>query len=61
VGQGRAGREAERLGRRGIIIALATPQNKQAVADAITYAGGTALVPEVPVAGARVDEEETKR
>ena len=25
------------------------------------HAGGTALVPEVPVAGARVDEEETTR
>jgi mevalonate kinase len=59
--KGALGAKLSGSGGGGIIIALATPQNKQAVADAITYAGGTALVPEVPVAGARVDEEETKR
>jgi mevalonate kinase len=40
----------------GIIVALASAETKQGVADAITRAGGTALVPDVAVEGVGITE-----
>jgi mevalonate kinase len=42
----------------GIVIALVSPETKQAVADAIAAAGGTALAPAVGVRGAHVTSHE---
>jgi mevalonate kinase len=42
----------------GIIVALVSEKTRQTVADAITAAGGTALVPDVAVQGATVMRED---
>ena len=39
------------------MIALATAQTRKLVADAVTAAGGVALLPELPAHGVRIDEE----
>jgi mevalonate kinase len=49
---GACGAKISGSGGGGIIIALTPAEKKQAVADAITEAGGEALTPEIAVAGA---------
>ena len=52
---GALGAKVSGSGGGGIIIALATPQTKQSIADAITAAGGKALTPDVAVPGVRIE------
>ncbi len=47
LGAGAYGAKLSGSGGGGIMIALVSPETRQAVADAITAAGGTALLPEV--------------
>ena len=54
---GALGAKVSGSGGGGIVIALALPQTKLAVADAITASGGTAYLPDVGVAGVRTLEE----
>lgn len=53
---GALGAKVSGSGGGGIVIALVTPQTRQAVADAITAAGGKALTPEVAVPGVRLGQ-----
>lgn len=53
---GALGAKVSGSGGGGIIIALATQQTKQAIADAVTAAGGKVLTPEVAVPGVRVEQ-----
>lgn len=55
---GALGAKTSGSGGGGILIALALPQTKQAVADAITASGGTAYLPEIGVAGVKTTEKE---
>jgi len=52
---GALGAKVSGSGGGGIIVALATPETKKAVADAITEAGGNASTPEVAVPGVRIN------
>jgi len=55
---GALGAKVSGSGGGGILIALARPDTKQVVADALTASGGTAYLPEIGVAGARIIEKE---
>ena len=52
---GALGAKVSGSGGGGIIIALATPQTKTAIADAITAAGGKAMTPDVAVPGVHLE------
>jgi len=56
LGAGALGAKISGSGGGGIIIALATPETRDAVAEAITEAGGRALTPAVGVAGVVVQQ-----
>jgi mevalonate kinase len=56
LGAGAWGAKLSGSGGGGIIIALTSPENCLAVAQAITAAGGAALTPEIGVPGARLEE-----
>jgi mevalonate kinase len=55
LGAGALGAKISGKGGGGIIVALAPPDGRAAVAQAIEAAGGKAIVPEVGVEGARVE------
>jgi mevalonate kinase len=57
LGAGALGAKISGKGSGGIIVALAGPGKEQAVARAIEGAGGKAIVPEVGVAGARIESD----
>ena len=56
VGAGALGAKLSGSGGGGIMIALAAPQKRQAVAEAIAAAGGRALLPPVGVPGVWVEQ-----
>ena len=57
LGAGALGAKISGKGNGGIIVALAEAGAREGVARAIEAAGGKALMPEVGVAGARIEEE----
>jgi mevalonate kinase len=57
LGAGAWGAKISGSGGGGVIIALVSPEQKSAVADAITAAGGTAITPGVAVPGVTLNSE----
>jgi mevalonate kinase len=54
LGAGAYGAKVSGSGGGGIIVALVSPETRDAVAQAISQAGGTALIPEIGVDGAEI-------
>lgn len=58
LGAGAFGAKLSGSGGGGIMIALVSPERRQAVAEAINAAGGTAFTPETAVSGVHLQETE---